>query len=246
MVRVKVSGDWMWQRSLLPEGCSRRSNSGPSLRLNFEHDRTWDPRLILVSARSHPLLFKMGGPEEARANQACPPVSRDLRPSIPSDPSGFTSVTSSFFEKIFRHLVGARGRVPLRHPRQAVTRACGRMPYDAKVAVIGCGQRLRLGLRGRQIWTGPLGRNALRRYRPDFEEISDFSTAALQSPCRQLKDASRPQENSRHTIGRQSMVCFNDSPLAVQVNRIDRESHPDGMDSLGRGNPEPLPNAEFV
>src|ERR1700687_1038931 len=62
--------------------------------------------------------------------------------------------------------------------------------------------------------------------------------------CGKLKDGSGMHANGGQTPGFEVLFNVDDYPLAVKVYGVDRETHGEGGEPGGGGNPKPLPGGE--
>ena len=80
----------------------------------------------------------------------------------------------------------------------------------------------------------------------NFQYITGLCAAARQCSSRQFENVPGPERKSGNSKGLQPMIDPNNRSTGIQVSNVDRESHSQGVDSIGGLNPQPFSRIETL
>jgi len=70
--------------------------------------------------------------------------------------------------------------------------------------------------------------------------VADYGQGLADGACGKLKDRSGMHANGGEAPGFEFLFYVDDYPFAVKVHGVDREAHGEGVDAVGRVNPQSL------
>jgi hypothetical protein len=80
----------------------------------------------------------------------------------------------------------------------------------------------------------------------EFKLMPYFRMSLSQNPGRKLQNASGLQNQGCNPKRRQALIKPYNSVLGIEINDINRDSHPECVNSIAGHNPEPSPWREFL